>query len=143
MAGLCVCRRTGAGLLSWSVQLQPAEAGRAGVRGFQRRAEPRALCSRESRWAHHEDRRRWQRHDVRQSRSDRRAQRADNIAFGPDGYLYVGEKYGGRIIRIAANGTHSVFALGFDNIEGVAFDPVNGNLYIGEIEKSTLWRVRN
>ena len=67
----------------------------------------------------------------------------DNIAFGPDGYLYVGEKYGGRIIRIAANGTHSVFALGFDNIEGVAFDPLNGDLYIGEIEKSTLWRVRN
>ena len=67
----------------------------------------------------------------------------DNIAFGPDGYLYVGEKYGGRVIRIAADGTHSVFALGFDNIEGVAFDPQNGNLYIGEIEKSTLWRVRN
>ena len=67
----------------------------------------------------------------------------DNIAFGPDGYLYVGEKYGGRIIRIAADGTHSVFALGFDNIEGVAFDPLNGDLYIGEIEKSTLWRVRN
>ena len=62
----------------------------------------------------------------------------DNIAFGPDGYLYVGEKYGGRIIRIAGDGTHTVFATGFDNVEGVAFDPLNGDLYIGEIEKSTL-----
>jgi hypothetical protein len=66
----------------------------------------------------------------------------DNIAFGPDGYLYVGEKYGGRIIRIAADGRHSVYATGFDNVEGVAFDPLTGHLYIGEIEKSTIWRVR-
>ncbi len=66
----------------------------------------------------------------------------DNIAFGPDGYLYVGEKYGGRIVRIAGDGTHTVFATGFDNVEGVAFDPQNGDLYIGEIERSTIWRVR-
>jgi len=72
----------------------------------------------------------------------------DNIAFGigttgqPDGYLYVGEKYGGRIVRIAANGAHTVYATGFDNVEGVAFDPTTGDLYIGEIERSTIWRVR-
>ena len=66
----------------------------------------------------------------------------DNIEFGPDGFLYVGEKYGGRIVRIAADGTHSVLASGFDNIEGVAFDPLTGDLYVGEIEKSSIWRVR-
>lgn len=60
----------------------------------------------------------------------------DNINFGPDGYLYVGEKYGGRIIRIAGDGTHSVYATGFDNIEGVAFDPTTGDLYIGTSRKS-------
>jgi hypothetical protein len=56
--------------------------------------------------------------------------------------LYVGEKYGGRIVRIAANGAHTAFATGFDNVEGVAFDPQNGDLHIGEIERSTIWRVR-
>jgi len=67
----------------------------------------------------------------------------DNINFGPDGYLYVGEKYAGRIVRISADGTHSVFATGFDNNEGLVFDPLNGDMYVGEIEKSTVWRIRH
>jgi sugar lactone lactonase YvrE len=68
----------------------------------------------------------------------------DNIAFGPDGYLYAGEQIGAgsRVVRIAADGTHSVYATGFDNIAGVAFDPTTGYLYIGEIDHSTIWRVR-
>jgi len=67
----------------------------------------------------------------------------DNINFGPDGYLYVGEKYAGRIVRISANGTHTVFATGFDNNEGLVFDPQSGDLYVGEIEKATVWRIRH
>jgi glucose/arabinose dehydrogenase len=35
-----------------------------------------------------------------------------------------------------------VFATGFSNVEGVAFDPLTNDLYIGEIERSTLWRIR-
>jgi hypothetical protein len=68
----------------------------------------------------------------------------DNMTFGPDGYLYVGEQLGiaSRVVRIAADGTHSVYATGFDNIAGIAFDPMTGDLYIGEIDHSTLWRVR-
>jgi hypothetical protein len=68
----------------------------------------------------------------------------DNMTFGPDGYLYVGEQQGigSRVIRIAADGTHSVYATGFDNIAGIAFDPLTGDLYVGEIDHSTLWRVR-
>ena len=66
----------------------------------------------------------------------------DNIEFGPDGYLYVGEKLGGRIIRIAADGTHTVVATGLSNVEGVAFDPANGDLYVTEIERATVWRLR-
>ncbi len=68
----------------------------------------------------------------------------DNIAFGPDGYLYAGEQVGvgSRVVRIAADGTHAVYATGFDNIAGIAFDPLTGYLYIGEIDRSTIWRVR-
>ncbi len=46
-------------------------------------------------------------------------------------------------MRIAADGTQQRIRPGFDNVEGVAFDPLTGDLYIGEIEKSTLWRVRH
>ena len=66
----------------------------------------------------------------------------DNIEFGPDGHLYVGEKLGGRIVRIAADGTHSVLVTGLSNVEGLAFDPLTGDLYLTEIELSNVWRVR-
>jgi len=46
-------------------------------------------------------------------------------------------------VRISADGTHSVFATGFDNNEGLVFDPLNGDMYVGEIEKSTVWRIRH
>lgn len=68
----------------------------------------------------------------------------DNLEFGPDGFLYVTEDLisGGRIVRIAADGTHSVFATGFAKPAGIAFDPVTGDLYIAEQEAASLWRVR-
>ena len=47
----------------------------------------------------------------------------DNVKFGPDGFLYVSEdrpQPDSRIIRIAADGTHSVFATGFGQAEGMA-----------------------
>ncbi len=68
----------------------------------------------------------------------------DNVEFGPDGFLYVSEDRGserGRIIRIASDGTHSVFATGFNSPQGLAFDPKNGDLYISEQSSETIWRV--
>jgi sugar lactone lactonase YvrE len=66
----------------------------------------------------------------------------DNLEFGPDGLLYVGEDRGaGRIIRIAADGTHSVFATGFNSVQGLAFDPTGGDLYISEQAEQSIWRI--
>ncbi|HCX34497.1 MAG TPA: hypothetical protein DHV08_13760 [Rhodocyclaceae bacterium] len=68
----------------------------------------------------------------------------DNLEFGPDGFLYVSEDVaagGGRIVRIAADGTHEVFAMGFSSPQGLAFDPANGDLYIAEQDASKIWRV--
>lgn len=68
----------------------------------------------------------------------------DNVEFGPDGFLYVSEDRGsglGRIIRIASDGTHSVFATGFNSPQGLAFDPASGDLYISEQGNQTIWRV--
>lgn len=68
----------------------------------------------------------------------------DNIEFGPDGFLYVSEDRGsgnGRIIRIASDGTHSVFATGFRYPQGLAFDPATGDLYISEQGEQSIWRV--
>jgi sugar lactone lactonase YvrE len=70
----------------------------------------------------------------------------DGLKFGPDGFLYVAEdsEFGGeigRIIRIAANGTHTVFAGGFADPSALAFDPTNGDLYIADQGSSSIWRV--
>jgi sugar lactone lactonase YvrE len=68
----------------------------------------------------------------------------DNVAFGPDGFLYVSEDRpapGSRIVRIAPDGAHEVFASGFGEAQGMAFD-ANGDLYIAEQERDRIWRVR-
>ena len=68
----------------------------------------------------------------------------DNVEFGPDGYLYVSEDRAGpnsRIIRIDANGTHSVFASGFSQAQGMIFDPASGDMYIAEQDLDRVWRV--
>jgi len=68
----------------------------------------------------------------------------DNLEFGPDGLLYVSEDRGsgaGRIIQIASDGTHTVFAGGFDSPQGLAFDPFTGDLYISEQDAGKIWRV--
>ena len=65
----------------------------------------------------------------------------DNVVSGPDGYLYVSEDLNpGRIIRIASDGTHSVFAQGFDNPQGMAFD-AEGTMYISEQGLDRIWMV--
>jgi hypothetical protein len=68
----------------------------------------------------------------------------DNVEFGPDGFLYVSEDRGsgqGRIVRIAADGTHGVVATGFSSPQGLIFDG-NGDLYIAEQDTASLWRLR-
>ena len=68
----------------------------------------------------------------------------DNVEFGPDGFLYVSEDRFGpasRIIRIAADGTHTVFATGFAQAQGMVFAS-NGDLYISEQDLDRIWRVR-
>lgn len=69
----------------------------------------------------------------------------DNADFGPDGFLYVSEDRGvpnSRIVRIAADGTHSVLITGFGQAQGMEFDPANGDLYIAEQDFDRVWRVR-
>ncbi len=68
----------------------------------------------------------------------------DNVEFGPDGFLYVSEDVGGgngRIIRIAPDGTHTVFAEGLDGPQGMVFDPVTGDMYISEQFTDSIWKV--
>jgi sugar lactone lactonase YvrE len=68
----------------------------------------------------------------------------DNVEFGPDGLLYVSEDRAGpssRIIRIAPDGTHAVFATGFAAAQGLVFHPVDGDLYISEQNLDRIWRM--
>ena len=67
----------------------------------------------------------------------------DNLEFGADGLLYVTEdSSNGRVIRISSVGTHSVFAEGFDNPQGLAVHPLTGDLYITEQDNESVYRVR-
>jgi sugar lactone lactonase YvrE len=69
----------------------------------------------------------------------------DNVEFGPDGFLYVTEDRPAplsRILRIAADGTHEVFATGFGQAAGLAFQPQTGDLYVSEQDLDRIWRVR-
>jgi sugar lactone lactonase YvrE len=69
----------------------------------------------------------------------------DNVEFGPDGFLYVTEDRPAplsRILRIAADGTHEVFATGFGQAAGLAFHPWTGDLYVSEQDFDRIWRVR-
>lgn len=58
--------------------------------------------------------------------------------------IYVSEDRSsgsGRIIRIDSDGNHSVFATGFNYPQGLAFDPLNGDLFISEQGEQSVWRV--
>ena len=69
--------------------------------------------------------------------------RPDNLEFGADGLLYVTEdSSSGRVIRIASDGTHSVFAEDFDNPQGLAVHPLSGDLYITEQDNESVYRIR-
>lgn len=69
----------------------------------------------------------------------------DNLAFGPDGFLYVAEDptggASGRIMRLDAGGNYTTLAQGFDKPAGLAFDPLTGHLYIAEQQANKIWRV--
>ena len=67
----------------------------------------------------------------------------DNLEFGADGFLYVTEDtLNGRVIRIASDGTHSVFTEGFSHPQGLAVHPITGDLYISEQDSESIYRVR-
>ncbi len=69
----------------------------------------------------------------------------DNVEFGPDGFLYVTEDRPApqsRIVRVAVDGTHEVFATGFGQAAGLAFHPETGDLYVAEQDFDRIWRVR-
>ena len=69
----------------------------------------------------------------------------DNVEFGPDGFLNVTEDRPApqsRILRIAADGAHEVFATGFGQAAGLAFHPETGDLYVSEQDFDRIWRVR-
>lgn len=71
-------------------------------------------------------------------------QSPDNVEFGPDGYLYVTEDRSApnsRIIRIAPDGTHTVFATGFGQAQGMIFDPATTALHVGEQDFDRVWRI--
>jgi len=69
----------------------------------------------------------------------------DNLEFGPDGFLYVSEDpfsaTNARILRVRADGTHSVFVDGLHEPAGLAFDPLTGDLYISEQAEAKIWKV--
>jgi sugar lactone lactonase YvrE len=72
-----------------------------------------------------------------------RLTRPDNVEFGPDGYLYISEDRSApnsRIIGVAADGTHSVYATGFGQASGMIFD-TDGDMYIAEQDLDRVWRV--
>ena len=69
----------------------------------------------------------------------------DNVEFGADGMLYVTEDRPApqsRIVRVASDGTHEVFATGFGQAAGLAFHPETGDLYVSEQDFDRIWRVR-
>ncbi|MGJ8695349.1 MAG: PEP-CTERM sorting domain-containing protein [Verrucomicrobiaceae bacterium] len=67
----------------------------------------------------------------------------DNVAFGPDGYVYVSEDVagtGGRILRANAAGVWEVFATGFNEPQGMLFG-ADGTMYISEQGEDRIWQV--
>jgi hypothetical protein len=58
-----------------------------------------------------------------------RVERPDLLAAGPDGSLFTGGA-GGKLYRIASDGTASVFASGFGEVRGVAYDPVRRRVFV-------------
>ncbi|MBL8474263.1 MAG: SMP-30/gluconolactonase/LRE family protein [Rhodocyclaceae bacterium] len=69
----------------------------------------------------------------------------DNIVFGPDGRLYIGEDpqngNPARLFAMSADGSFDLIAEGFTTLQGLAFDPLNGDLYIAEQSTDTIWRL--
>ncbi|MBL8480646.1 MAG: SMP-30/gluconolactonase/LRE family protein, partial [Rhodocyclaceae bacterium] len=70
----------------------------------------------------------------------------DNLVFGPDGRLYIGEDpqngNPARLFAMSADGTLDLIADGFTTLQGLAFDPASGDLYIAEQSTSTIWRLQ-
>ena len=63
---------------------------------------------------------------------------ATDMALGPDGLLYVAA--GQHVYRVWPFGIAELFASGFSNAQGVAFD-VEGNLYVADEGRSAIVRI--
>ncbi len=74
-----------------------------------------------------------------------------NIAFGPDGALYLAlgsrdnisdYKPGAQVFKIGADGGMSEFASGIRNPVGIAFQPGTNNLYVVTPMSAMAWATR-
>ncbi|MGH8992732.1 MAG: DUF7594 domain-containing protein [Acidimicrobiia bacterium] len=63
-----------------------------------------------------------------------------NIAFGPDGSLFIVDQINDRIRRVNPAGTISTYASGFGLARDVAVDPA-GNVYVADESHSKVYRV--
>jgi sugar lactone lactonase YvrE len=63
-----------------------------------------------------------------------------NIAFGPDGSLYIVDQINDRIRRVTPGGTITTFASGFSLPRDVAVDSA-GNVYVADESRKKVYRV--
>ena len=62
------------------------------------------------------------------------------MAFGPNGHVYVAERFSGRIYDVASDGSKTIFASGLTDPVFIKFN-VAGDLFVGEWAPRNLKRV--
>ena len=67
-------------------------------------------------------------------------ERAGDLAFGPNGNLYVANPGANAVNEVTPQGKISTFVTGLNNAYGLAFDSA-GNLYVSDPEDNTISKV--